>query len=98
MDRLAVLTGFQTEAYAVRNPVQKELPHMDLHRTPMASKIDPQPGRRCQFCEEFDPDFEQRKPMDQLVAVQANDIASAHLTEDGHVTHRLMELRKKLNV
>jgi hypothetical protein len=76
----------------------EELLHMDLHRTPIRRKIDhPQAGRRCQFCEEFDPDFEQRKPMDQLVAVQVNDIASGHLTEDGHVKHRLVELRKMLN-
>jgi hypothetical protein len=28
--------------------------------------------------------------MDQLVAAQVNDSASGHLTEDGHVKHRLV--------
>lgn len=55
--------------------------------------IDTRTGRDCQFCRQADPDFAKRKPMDRLV--QSDDIASAHLTEDGYVKHRIAELMKK---
>jgi len=70
---------------------------MDLHRARIPNRIDPQPGRACEFCKRFDPDFERRNLPDQLVTETASDVASSHLTEDGHVKHRLLELRKKLD-
>jgi hypothetical protein len=36
----------------------------------------------------------QRRPLDQMVAGSRKAIASAHLTEDGYVRHRMVELRK----
>ena len=71
---------------------------MDLHRARIPNRIDPQPWRACQFCKRFDPDFEGRKPVDQVVLATANDVASSHLTEDGHVRHLLLELRRKLDL
>ncbi len=53
-------------------------------------------GRECYFCRLSDPDFEKRKPQDRLVQWQQSDNASAHLTEDGYVRHRMAELMKKL--
>jgi len=52
-------------------------------------------GRECQFCSLMDPQFSQRKAIDRLVQGKLPDIASAHLTEDGYVQHRIAELRKK---
>jgi len=67
---------------------------MDLfHRQPQGSDI--RTGRDCQFCSQDDPDFGKRNPMDRLVASKLDDVASAHLTEQGHVQHRLAELRRK---
>jgi len=50
--------------------------------------------RDCQFCNQMDPDFFRRRPMDRLVQSKLDDIASAHLTEDGYVRHRIAELMK----
>jgi len=67
---------------------------MDLfHRQPQRSDV--HTGRDCRFCSEADPDFVKRNPMDRLVGSKLDDVASAHLTEQGHVQHRLAELRKK---
>ncbi len=52
-------------------------------------------GRDCQFCFRADPDFTKRNPMDRLVLSKLDDTASAHLTEDGYVKHRIAELMKK---
>jgi hypothetical protein len=73
---------------------------MDLfHRT--SEGADTRTGRDCQFCHHSDPDFSKRKPMDRLVVSKLEDSAGAHLTEDGHVKHRLEELmniRARLSV
>lgn len=65
-----------------------------FHRKPQGQ--DTRIGRDCQFCRRADPEFAQRNPMDRLVLTKLDDTASAHLTEDGHVKHRLAELRRKL--
>lgn len=70
---------------------------MDLHRPVPASQIDPQSGNPCEFCRSFDPSFENRRPVDQLVIGRENYTAWGHLTEEGHVRHRLIELRRKLS-
>ena len=51
-------------------------------------------SRPCEFCREFDPQFPHRSPLDQVVAGSRKAIASAHLTEDGYVRHRVLELRR----
>ncbi len=67
---------------------------MDLfHRKFQGS--DTRTGRDCQFCRHADPHFGKRKAIDRMVASKFDDIASAHLTEDGYVNHRLAELLMK---
>lgn len=46
----------------------------------------------CEFCKELDPQFPQRHPLDQMVGASRRSVASAHLTEDGYVQHRILEL------
>jgi hypothetical protein len=67
---------------------------MDLfHRR--AEHSDSRSGRDCRFCSTMDPDFTSRRPMDRIVVHKLEDSASAHLTEDGYVKHRIAELMKK---
>jgi hypothetical protein len=58
------------------------------------NRFDTRSGRPCEFCREFDPQFPHRRPLDQMVASSRKAIASAHLTEDGYVHHRMLELRR----
>ena len=58
------------------------------------SRFDTRSSRPCEFCRELDPHFPQRRPADQMVASSRKAIASAHLTEDGYVRHRMLELRR----
>ena len=60
----------------------------------VVSRFDTRSGRLCEFCREFDPQFPERRPLDQMVATSRKAIASAHLTEDGYVRHRMLELRR----
>jgi len=69
---------------------------MDLHR-PLPGYIDSQSGKACEFCKRFDPCFEKRAPLDQMVGNQKHS-AWGHLTEDGHVKHRMLELAAKSTV
>ena len=55
---------------------------------------DSRTARTCQFCKKFDPDFSHRHSRDQFV--EEEDTAKAHITEDGHVRHRLVELSRRL--
>jgi hypothetical protein len=67
---------------------------MDLfHREPLSRDIPI--GRDCQFCYRADPYFGKRDPMDRLVLSNLDDTASAHITEDGYIKHRIAELMKK---
>ena len=61
-----------------------------LHRKPQANDF--RTGRTCIFCERHDPQFSKRESMDRLVHPRLEDKASAHLTEDGYVKHRIAEL------
>jgi hypothetical protein len=36
--------------------------------------------------------------MDRLVSSKSDDAATAHLTENGHVRHRVLEIRVRLAV
>ena len=60
----------------------------------VVSRFDTRSSRPCEFCREFDPHFPQRRTIDQMVASSRKPIASAHLTEDGYVRHRMLELRR----
>ena len=69
---------------------------MDLHRRP--PKKDTRTGRDCQFCRNSDPDFGKRDPLDRLVTSKVNDSAGSHMTENGYVKHRLLEIEVRLAV
>jgi hypothetical protein len=58
------------------------------------TRSDTRSSRPCEFCREHDPKFGDRRPLDQMVASSRKAIASAHLTEDGYVRHRMLELRQ----
>jgi len=58
------------------------------------NRFDTRSSRLCEFCRELDPQFLHRRPLDQMVASSRKAIASAHLTEDGYVRHRMLELRR----
>ena len=58
------------------------------------SRFDIRSSRPCEFCREHDPKFRERRPLDQMVASSRKAIASSHLTEDGYVRHRMLELRQ----
>jgi hypothetical protein len=67
---------------------------MDLFHRKSDGKETPT-GRDCKFCHHVDPEFFKRDPMDRLVLSKLDDTATAHLTEDGYVKHRIAELLKK---
>ena len=66
-----------------------------MDRFHRAVRIDSPSGRPCQFCKTLDPDFANRTTADQMV--HDRDTACGHITENGHVRHRLLELRGKLS-
>jgi hypothetical protein len=66
---------------------------MDLfHRDP--HNQDTRNSRECLFCRQMDPNFARRRPMDRLVQTKLEDAASAHLTEEGYLRHRIAELAR----
>ena len=64
------------------------------HIDPAANKREVRPGKPCEFCREFDPNFLTRKPIDQMVVANREHVAASHLTEDGYVRHRMVELQE----
>jgi hypothetical protein len=63
------------------------------HIDPIAKKrFEVRSCRPCEFCKELDPQFPHRHPMDQMIGANRKGTASAHLTEDGYVRHRIVEL------
>jgi hypothetical protein len=54
---------------------------------------DSRAGRDCQFCLGADPDFAKRDPIDRWV--EADDSANSHISENGHVRHRLFEIARR---
>ena len=68
------------------------------HIDQIASKrFEVRSSRPCEFCRELDPRFPDRHPLDQMVASSRKNIASAHLTEDGYVRHRMVELSRMVS-
>ena len=55
-------------------------------------------GRDCLFCQRSDPDFGRRDPLDRLVCSKLNDTAAAHMTENGYIRHRMLEIEVRLGV
>jgi hypothetical protein len=65
------------------------------HVDPVVIKrSDTRSGCLCEFCKRLDPFFPKRRPIDQMVASNRKHTASAHLTEDGYVRHRMLEVRE----
>jgi hypothetical protein len=60
----------------------------------IVNRFDTRSSRPCEFCRENDPKFWERSALDQMVANNRKYTASAHLTEDGYVRHRMLELRQ----
>ena len=60
----------------------------------VVNRFDTRSSRPCEFCQELDPQFHHRRPLDQMVVSTRKAVASAHLTEDGYVRHRILELRQ----
>ena len=59
---------------------------------------DTRSGRDCQFCAKFDSEFKKRTQIDRLVAPNRVETASAHMSEDGYVKHRILEMRARFGV
>jgi len=57
-------------------------------------RFDTRSSRLCEFCQELDPQFPSRNPADQMVISTRKAVASSHVTEDGYVRHRILELRR----
>ncbi len=60
----------------------------------VVKRFDTRSSRPCEFCRELDPHFPNRRPLDQMVVSTRKAVAASHLTEDGYVRHRILELRK----
>jgi hypothetical protein len=60
------------------------------------TKGDTLTARVCGFCQTADSDFIRRATLDQLV--HGSDSAAHHLTENGHVHHRLLELVARVHL
>jgi hypothetical protein len=65
------------------------------HKDPaILKRFESRSSRPCEFCQQLDPQFPHRRPLDQMVTTSRKATASAHLTEDGYVRHRILELRR----
>ena len=63
-----------------------------LHHNPQPKTTS---GRDCQFCKEFDQGFRKRALLDRLVYRELEDTATAHMTENGQIEHRRLEIRMR---
>jgi hypothetical protein len=63
--------------------------HIDPAKAKLLDSI--RAGKPCNYCRDLDPTFSTRPALDQLVA-GINHSAHAHVTEDGYVRHRMVEL------
>jgi len=60
----------------------------------VSKRFEVRSGRLCEFCKKLDPGFAQRHALDQMVGANPRNTASAHLTENGYVRHRMLELNQ----
>jgi hypothetical protein len=65
-----------------------------MHRKPLERET--RNGHDCEFCAQLDPDFSKRRPVDKLVHNKLYATASGHLSEDGYVRHRMLEIAGRL--
>ena len=52
-------------------------------------------GRDCEFCFRIDPNFSKRSPVDRWVQGEFGNFAGSHVSENGYVQHRLLEIAMK---
>ncbi len=69
-----------------------------MERLHLRPAQDTRAGRDCQFCRHADPNFETRHPMDKLVSFKQDDAAPSHLTENGYIRHRMLEIEVRLGL
>jgi hypothetical protein len=69
-----------------------------MERLHLRPHQDTRTGRDCQFCQRSDPDFGKRKAIDRMVCSKENDSAAAHVTENGYVRHRMLEIEVRIGV
>jgi hypothetical protein len=50
----------------------------------------------CEYCRRSDPNFDKRAPLDKVVCSKESNEASGHLTENGYVWHRMLEVENRL--
>ena len=55
-------------------------------------------GHDCQFCRQSDPDFEKRAPIDRLICSTHEDVATGHVSENGYMRHRILEIESRLAI
>jgi hypothetical protein len=67
-----------------------------MDRIHLRPRPDTRTGRDCRFCKDSDPEFQNRTPIDRLVVSKQDDTAAAHMTENGYVRHRLLEIEVRL--
>jgi len=60
----------------------------------VSKRFEVRSGRLCKFCQELDPRFAERHAFDQMVGANGRNSASAHLTENGYIRHRMLELNQ----
>ena len=63
----------------------------------ISKRFEVRSSRLCEFCKDLDPQFSNRKPLDQMVVAHRQHSASAHLTEDGYVRPRRLELSRRIS-
>ena len=53
-------------------------------------------GRDCRFCRQSEADFEKRAPIDRLICAKHEDVATGHVSENGYIRHRILEIESRL--
>jgi len=67
-----------------------------MERLHLRPRQESRTGHDCQFCRQSDPDFEKRAPMDKVISSKHEDVATGHVSENGYVRHRLLEIEIRL--
>jgi hypothetical protein len=60
----------------------------------VSKRFEVRSGKMCKFCQALDSRFAERHAFDQMVGTNSRPSASAHLTENGYVRHRMLELEQ----
>jgi hypothetical protein len=63
----------------------------------VSKRFEVRSGKLCKFCKDLDPGFADRHALDQLVGTNPGNTASSHLTENGYIHHRMLELNQLLS-